>query len=121
MRWQQVLIVVALIGFGCARGSIRLLREARTPFAEQRLALWKQAGLWLRQNALPDAMVWSDSPSVSYFAERRVVPTAMLDAPPDYAVAVNSLVWAERLNQPWFQEHYRRIYAIANPYDSLRR
>jgi hypothetical protein len=113
-----VATVIALVGFGYARGSVHLLE--RTPFSAQRLALWQQAGAWLRQNSLPEMRVWSDhSDVVGYWSERDTVAEAAPDAPPDYAVAVNSLAWTKRLNQPWFQEHYRRVWAIANPYDSL--
>lgn len=112
------LTAIALVGFGYARGSVHLLE--RTPFSAQRLALWQQAGAWLRQNTLPEMRVWSDHTDVvGYFSERRTVDQVMPDEPPDYAVAVNSLAWTLRLNQPWFQEHYRRVFAIANPYDSL--
>jgi len=121
------LTVIALVGFGYARGSDHLFE--RTPFSAQRLALWQQAGAWLRQNSLPAMQVWSDyADVVGYFSERRTVDDVALDtcacalcrcALPDYAVVVNSLAWTQRLNQPWFQEHYRRVYAIANPYDSL--
>ena len=112
------LTAIALAGFGYARGSDHLLE--RTPFSAQRLALWQQAGAWLRQNSLPEMRVWSDhSDVVGYWAERDTVVEAAHDAPPDYAVAVNSLAWTQQLNQPWFQEHYRPVFAIANPYDSL--
>ena len=112
------LMVIALVGFGYVRGSDHLLE--RTPFSAQRLALWQQAGAWLRQNSLPEMRVWSDhSDVVGYWAERDTVAEAAHDAPPDYAVAVNSLAWIQRLNQPWFQEHYRRVLAVNNPYDSL--
>lgn len=109
---------IAVVGFGYARGSAHLLE--RTPFSAQRLALWQQAGAWLRQNSSPEMQVWSDHADVvGYFSERRTVDQAMPDAPPDYAVAVNSLPWTLQLSQPWFQEHYRRVFAFANPYDSL--
>jgi hypothetical protein len=112
------LTAIALVGFGYARGSGHLLE--RTPFSAQRLALWQQAGAWLRQNSLPGMLVWSDQAGVAgYFSQRFTVDDVVLDAPPDYAVAVNSLAWIQRLNQPWFQEHYRRVFAIVNPYDSL--
>ena len=121
------LTAIALVGFGYARGSDHLLE--RTPFSAQRLALWQQAGAWLRQNSLPGMRVWSDHADVvGYFSERHTVDDVALDtcacalcrcALPDYAVAVNSLAWTQRLSQPWFQEHYRRVFAIANPYDSL--
>ena len=112
------LTAIAVVGLGYARDSVHLLE--RTPFSAQRLALWQQAGAWLRQNSLPEMRVWSDHADVvGYFSERHTVDQVMPDAPPDYAVAVNSLAWTLRLNQPWFQEHYRRVFAIANPYDSL--
>jgi hypothetical protein len=121
------LTAIALAGFGYARGSDHLLE--RTPFSAQRLALWQQAGAWLRQNSLPAMQVWSEHVDlVGYFSDRRTVDNVALDTCacalcrcelPDYAVVVNSLAWTQRLNQPWFQEHYRPVFAIANPYDSL--
>jgi len=112
------LMVIALAGVGYARDSGHLLE--RTPFSAQRLALWQQAGAWLRQNSLPGMRVWSDQAGVvGYFSERYTVDDVAPETLPDYAVAVNSLVWMQRLSQPWFQEHYRPVFAIANPYDSL--
>ncbi len=112
------LTAIALVGFGYARGSDHLLE--RTPFSAQRLALWQQAGTWLRQNSLPGVLVWSEYADVAgYFSERRTIVDVLPETWPDYAVTVNSLAWTERMSQPWFQEHYRRVYALANPYDSL--
>jgi len=121
--FRAILVALALTAVGYARGTSQMWSRASRDAAEQRWALWKQAGTWLKQNTLPDATVWSDVPGANsvlgYFAERRIVSLAAPETPPDYAVAVNSLTWMQRQNQPWFQEHYRRVYAIVNPYDSL--
>lgn len=112
-------MAVALIGWGYARGvPARALSGA--PHTRERMALWQQAGAWLQEHTPPEAIVWSDAEGVAgYFSDRRVTSVMWPEAPPDYCLALNSLDWQERVSQPWFQEHYRRVYTIANPYDSL--
>ncbi len=113
-------LALALLGFGYARGADRLLGGATSQAAAGRLALWAQAGQWLSQNTQPEAAVWSDAlGALGYFSGRPIVSAITQTAPPEYCVTLNSLAWAERTSQPWFQEHYRRVFGLANPYDSI--
>ncbi len=120
---RRMLTVAILLTALLALGSLRQSKIKNPKSEIERLALWEQAGLWLQKNMPPESIVWSDAPSANgvlgYFSERRVVNAVSPDAPPDYCVALNTLAWKEQISQPWFQEHYRRVTTIANPYDSL--
>ena len=37
---------------------------------------------------------------------------------PDYCIGLNSLAWHRVRAQPWFQNHYEKIYQAASPYDA---
>jgi len=126
--WAIGVLLVALLGWGYVRNSFSLFD--RVPHTAERVALWAQAGLWLHQNTPSDASVWSDDNSaLAYFSERAIIPKFEISNLPVlaerpgkfqiYCVSLNSLAWAEQVNQPWFQEHYRRVHTIANPYDTL--
>jgi hypothetical protein len=120
--FEVILVVLALVGLGYLRGTTQAWSDASRQAVVERLALWEQAGLWLQKNTPPESTVWSDANgALGYFSARRVISATSLDveSPPDYVVAASSLTWAERISQPWFQERYRRVTAIANPYDSL--
>ena len=122
IAFNAALIVLVLMGLGYLRGTAQAWSGASRQAAVERLALWEQAGLWLNKNSPTESTVWSDdNGALGYFSARRIISSAALDAecPPDYVVAANSLTWIERTSQPWLQERYRRVTAIANPYDSL--
>lgn len=100
------------------------------PLLAERRALYGDLAQWLRDNALPGETVAVQQAGLAEYLAGH--PTAPLpedaDAPalvaaldrerPDYCIAVNSLAWQTVRAQPWFQERYRPVYQVANPYDA---
>ncbi|MBN1889209.1 MAG: hypothetical protein JW850_14545 [Thermoflexales bacterium] len=124
-----ILVLLALLGLVYGRGAASLLDF--TPHTAERVALWSQVGLWLRQNAPAGTTVWSDQKAlVGYFSgwstwrvvskpdgvRGRVLDVTYL---PEYCVTSSGLTWADWVERPWFQAHYRRVYTASNSYDSM--
>jgi hypothetical protein len=92
--------------------------------------LYNDLAQWLRDNTLPDETIAVQQTSLAkYLAERPMTPlpanadtatllAALDQARPDYCIALNSLAWQGVRRQPWFQERYQQVYALASPYDA---
>jgi len=52
------------------------------------------------------------------YADTATLLAALDQARPDYCIALDSLAWQGVRRQPWFQERYREVHALANPYDA---
>ena len=99
-----------------------------------RLALYKDMAQWLHDHSLPTETVGAQQASglLGYLSERASLAlpdtskpiqapallASIIHAPPDYCVALNSLAWRDVRSLAWFQERYRQVHQLANPYDS---
>ncbi len=107
---------------------VALILRSTLP-AEHR-ALYGDLAQWLSDNALPNETIAMQQAGLAKYLTGRstiLLPAdadtfsliAALDqARPDYCIAANSLAWQGVQRQPWFQERYRLVYQVTDPYDA---
>jgi hypothetical protein len=129
--WRTVgqgVVVLALAALAIWQGST-LVQDWRLRPVE-RQALYQGLAQWLRANALPaETVAVQQAGLLGYLTERPTLPlpddaamqtllAALDQARPDYCIATNGLAWQDLRRQPWFQERYQGVYALASPYDA---